>query len=305
MSAAQTQNQNATTKRKSKVVATIGPRVETDNTAVAVQTPVTSDANLTVKKQRRKKNDTLADIAPPISCDEIFGPEAQRSGTLGKIETPKEKETQAVAEFRKLLVLGRSKGKGYRTALNDTLLCAYMSLYAYRETPWSATRDEMWKVMVEMAHGEFEMPKRGKKVEHVIVQLAFGELSMATKSQRARLLRLAYSENEGRIKPSEFLAWLERKGGIVKALKAPTANSSEVAKLEAQKRKDDARKKVYGASFGKVENVKVQGLAPIVGKALALAIIERDADGKFVIRGFTDNEYALDTACHAYAKAVA
>ncbi|MGF6409571.1 hypothetical protein [Paraburkholderia sp. MM5482-R1] len=230
--------------------------------------------------------------------------ETQRPAFLQTVNPPAKKEAKEVAQFRETVIAGQQKGTGYRDALNEALACAYKSFYLYRKAPWSETRKEMFDVLKELAKNEFEVHDKTKP-EHIIVQLTFGELPMATKSQRARLMRLAISESEGIIKPDEFIVWLGGKGGIVNALKNPNAKTTEQKQADCEAKMNSARIKASAFNLGKVENVKVTGLPPMMSdREIALAIIERDAEGNFIVMGFTDNQHAIDVACVAHAKAV-
>jgi hypothetical protein len=212
---------------------------------------------------------------------------------------------KTVLAFRSTIADCENKGRGYRTALNETLAFAYKAYFLYangsaysKETIFEILKEQVLKKGSEYTKGKTE-------AEHMILELTFGEMTTATKSQRARLFRLAYSKKEKLVSPEYFPVWLGEKGGIVNALKPKNPKSSETLEQERKQRKQAMRLKVCTYVLGEVKDIPVKGLNPVKDKSLALAVIERNTDGTFVVLGFTDDEFAVDTACNAYGKGLA
>jgi hypothetical protein len=212
---------------------------------------------------------------------------------------------KTVLAFQDVIADCEKKFAGYREVLNEGLAVAYKAYFLYKDRAGKYAKETLfdWLKQQVLAKG-YEYAEGKSQAEHMILQLTFGEMTTATKSQRARLFRLAYSKKEKLVTPEYFPVWLKEKGGVVNALKPKNPKSSETLATERQARKDNMRTKVRAMSLGEVKDIAVRGLAPAPDKALALAIIERNADGTFTVLGFTDEEFALDTACSAYGKTV-
>ncbi|WP_438395257.1 hypothetical protein [Caballeronia sp. DA-9] len=235
----------------------------------------------------------------PFDVKEVFGKgDPNYSPSIAPFDPATDK---TVLAFRETIAECESKGDGYRSALNETLAVAYAAYYMYEAKAGKYAKDAIFEFLKSRVK-EYTKNKTG--AEHMILELTFGEMTTATKSQRARLFRLAYSKAEGHVTPARFLKWLDGKGGIVNALKPKNPKSPETMAKERQTRLESTRLKVHTYVLGEVKDIPVKGLGPASDKALALAVIERNADGTFVVLGFTDDEFALNTACNAYGKTI-
>jgi hypothetical protein len=241
-----------------------------------------------------------------IPHEKIFGTEAECKENPHKFSEPfvyDPATDKTVLAFHKMIAQCEDKGGGYRDALNETLAIAYKAFYQYEERAGKYAKETIFAWLKDCCEKKkYEYTEGKTKAEHMILQLTFGEMTTATKSQRARLFRLAYSKAEMYVMPDRFLSWLKGKGGVVNALKPKNPKSSATLTTERQHRKSALRLKVRTYVLGEVKNILVKDLPPVSDKSLALAVIERNSDGTFTVLGFTDDEFAVDTACSAYGK---